>query len=607
MGVWNANQMGNDAAEKNGDEFVRHGDDRPPEPDSSVKRRMLIVDDNGTSRAILSKIFRDEYIIETAENGVEAMRLLHKFGTAVSVMLLDIVMPEMDGYEVLEKMQESIDLRAVPVIAVSADDKHDALLRAIESGATDYVTKPVDADLIRIRVRSAISKSENERLRTQNNYLQLRRDEELRYHTVLESTGTVVVEYDRYNDLFIYDDSISEYIAGNFDNRSLWQVLASDMSAEEDDVTALRGMLASLISTGGKKHISKLVMLKTPSKGRHWFKVSIYKRDNDDKLAEKIIITLNDVHEEVLANDKLVFQAKHDVLTGLYNRAGFIEKAAELVAAKEPGYYVMACIDIEKFKVINDQYGTKKGDEVLCMFAHQLNILHSGKDEICCRVMADNFALLYPSSLIGSPELEDSHRTIAVLDGSIPPLKFCVGRCIVDDKTLDISAIYDRAAIARETVKGRYDAYVATYDESMRTQLLRQQYIIGQMNDALRDEQFEVWLQPQFNHATGMLSGAEALVRWRHPKDGIISPGVFIPIFEKNGFVYEVDKYVWERTCVYLRKWLDNGIAPVPVSVNISRYDVFRSDLTDVICGLVKKYRLPIELLSLEITESAFS
>ena len=172
---------------------------------------------------------------------------------------------------------------------------------------------------------------------------------------------------------------------------------------------------------------------------------------------------------------------------------------------------------------------------------------------------------------------------------------------------MDISASYDRAAIAKDTVKGRYDVYVATYDESMRSAILRQQEITGQMKQALEEGQFEVWLQPQFNHNTGMLFGAEALVRWRHPQEGIISPGEFIPIFERNGFVYEVDRFVWEQSCAMLRKWLDKGLQPVPISVNISRYDVLKDDLIDIITGLVKKYGLPDNLLRLEITESAFS
>ena len=119
--------------------------------------------------------------------------------------------------------------------------------------------------------------------------------------------------------------------------------------------------------------------------------------------------------------------------------------------------------------------------------------------------------------------------------------------------------------------------------------------------------QFEVWFQPQYNHESGALIGAEALVRWRHPVRGLIPPIEFIPIFERNGFIYEMDKYVWRQVCILLRRWLDEEREPVPVSVNISRYDLLRGDLLEVLNDLIERYCIPIELLRIEITETAFS
>ena len=161
--------------------------------------------------------------------------------------------------------------------------------------------------------------------------------------------------------------------------------------------------------------------------------------------------------------------------------------------------------------------------------------------------------------------------------------------------------------MAENSIKGRYDAYIAQYDESMRDQLLQEQKIVDEMRDALANGEFEVWFQPQINHASGALVGAEALVRWRHPQRGLISPGVFIPVFERNGFIYEMDKFVWERTCVCLRKWLDEGRKPLPVSANISRYDLFRTDIIEVIGALTEQYQIPTQLLRFEVTESAFA
>ena len=120
--------------------------------------------------------------------------------------------------------------------------------------------------------------------------------------------------------------------------------------------------------------------------------------------------------------------------------------------------------------------------------------------------------------------------------------------------------------------------------------------------------QFEVWLQPKYNHETGAMIGAEALVRWNSSEHHVmIPPNVFIPVFERNGFIYELDKYVWNEVCKMLRKWLDEGTCTLPISINVSRMDILQSDVYEVLTGLVEKHEIPAHLLQLEITESAFS
>src|SRR5574344_2560690 len=149
-----------------------------------------------------------------------------------------------------------------------------------------------------------------------------------------------------------------------------------------------------------------------------------------------------------------------------------------------------------------------------------------------------------------------------------------VGRYFVKDLSIPVNVMYDRAIFAEFSIQDQYDLHVAEYKDSMRTAMLDEQEIVLSMEKSLRNKEFKVWYQPQYNHATGGLIGAEALVRWIDSKDGHIVPPIkFIPVFEKNGFIYELDKYIWEEVCANLRKWLDEGIKVVPVSVNISRVD----------------------------------
>lgn len=298
---------------------------------------------------------------------------------------------------------------------------------------------------------------------------------------------------------------------------------------------------------------------------------------------------------------------RRDRLTGLNNREVFFDEVGKLVSEGEAGRYIMACFDIDSFKVINDQYGIEMGDSVLRHIADVFRRRFEPYGGICCRVSADDFAVLYPASLADSAELRALRDEARNVEGLASPISFRIGRYLVDDISLAPSGMYDRAMLAASSIKGRYDAKIAYYDESLREKLLREQEIVTEMRQALEQRQFEVWYQPQYNHNTGALIGAEALVRWRHPQKGLVSPAVFVPIFERNGFIYTLDKFVWEEVCRLLRSELDKGNKPLPISVNISRYDLFRPDIVRVISRLAEKYGLPASLLRLEITESAFA
>jgi len=317
-------------------------------------------------------------------------------------------------------------------------------------------------------------------------------------------------------------------------------------------------------------------------------------------ITKKRIKNIVDVYDSSVATLK-------DSLTGLFSRKAFFKIVEEMIAAEEPGYYTMMCFDIDNFKVINDQYGTQAGDTILKNIAVILNKYTIPAKGVVCRIMADNFASLYPSAFASTETINHIHKLLSVPVDSIPPISFSIGRYVIDDLSLSPSAMYDRAALAMASIKKIYGTKAAYYDESMRKKILYEQEITSEMDIALKNKNFEVWFQPQYNHSTGALIGAEALARWRHPKKGLISPIEFIPVFERNGFIYSLDKYIWEQTCILLRKWIDEGRSPLPVSVNISRYDVFCDDLIDTVINIVRRYNIPVDLLRLEITESAFS
>lgn len=319
-----------------------------------------------------------------------------------------------------------------------------------------------------------------------------------------------------------------------------------------------------------------------------------------DTSKSKILIARTDITN--------IYTAERDPLTGLYNREAFYRRTKAVLAANQNRQFLIVRFDIDRFKAYNDVYGVPAGDKLLAGLARALRKRKRPELTIFGRLEADHFVFLLPA------------ESFQVFDWTADQMEFfdnealgyrltsSVGIYEVIDHDMDVSLMCDRALLALRTVKDSYTNKTAWYDESLRDQLMREQTMIDEMEHALRDGQFVVFFQPLINYTDHSMIGAEALVRWSHPKQGLIPPDAFIPLFEKNGFILRLDAYVWEKSCQYLRSWLDQGdlFAPVPVSVNISRCDLYDLELCDRLHKLIEKYQLPYSLLKLEITESAY-
>ncbi len=300
---------------------------------------------------------------------------------------------------------------------------------------------------------------------------------------------------------------------------------------------------------------------------------------------------------------ELLRMAETDEKTGLSNRYAFCRKASHMIKENPDTRYVIVRWDFDRFKVYNDIFGISEGDRLLRAVGDTCSKIELA---LCAHLDADHFACCIPKEKLDTNMLSAfaAERLIKFSPNYELVIRFGVYE--VEDSSLDVNLMCDRALMALRSIKGSYTNHVAWYDDAMRSELLREQEIIGQMETALAGGQFHVYLQPQFDHSNGTMVGAEALVRWIHPQKGLISPGAFIPLFERNGFISRLDEYVWDRTCALLRGWLDMGLTPVPVSVNISRQDLYNPQLNEILLLLIKKYKLDVSLLRLEITESAY-
>jgi diguanylate cyclase (GGDEF)-like protein len=292
----------------------------------------------------------------------------------------------------------------------------------------------------------------------------------------------------------------------------------------------------------------------------------------------------------------------YDELTGLYNRDGFVEKVEESLEHNYKHDYLIIRFDIKNFKFVNSIFGRESGDMLLSEIGDTLKE-HCYPDEVCGRLEGDRFAVFVNSqdsqqvvSLISETEFQ-------VVDNETYPIHIDVGIYQIRDEDDSVTEMCDRAGMALSTIKNNLMEKIAVYEDSMYERLLREHEMSLDLPAAIEEEQLKLYLQPQID-LNGVVVGAEALVRWQHPEKGLLMPGEFVPIFERNYMIVEMDRYVWEKACQLLRRWTDEGRPDIYISINISPKDFECIDVYEVLVGLVRKYNLQMHQLKVEITES---
>ena len=310
------------------------------------------------------------------------------------------------------------------------------------------------------------------------------------------------------------------------------------------------------------------------------------------------------------SNEKLSDLTQRDTLTGVYLLAAFKEKAQQLLDTLPDKRFAVLYTDFADFKYINDVFGYAYGDSVL---SHYGEILCAGlrENELCGRVSADNFVLLLHyenrAEIVSRQRQADEQiRGFMHASRDGQSLSTCCGICCVEDlvEDLKIDGLLDRANFARKTVKtGNRQNYVY-YDESIRTRLREEKYVENRMQTALEQREFTVYYQPKVDLRTGKIGGAEALVRWQAQDGTVIGPDRFIPVFERKFMIDQLDQFVLEEVCRWLRSQLDAGRRVLPVSVNVSRLQFYDQNFVNRYVEIRERYQIPPQLLEIEFTES---
>ena len=311
---------------------------------------------------------------------------------------------------------------------------------------------------------------------------------------------------------------------------------------------------------------------------------------------------------ELQEDKNLINAAEKDHLTGLYTKDFFTEYIRQIEKYNPEKKMDIMVINIEHFHLINELYGRKQGDKVLICIADILSKLFDQTQDIGCRTEADYF---YVYSENGTNYEDVLVGLLSGLEESVPSshVRLRMGVYSDVDKSLMAENWIDRAKTACDRIRGDYSRHIAYYNNEFYEKSKYQERLINDIDDAIASKDLIVFYQPKYGIQcdTPILKSAEALIRWKHPEFGMISPGDFIPLFESNGLIQKLDRYVWKEAARQVGEWKKTYGISVPVSVNVSRMDIYYPKLRDDFKELLKENGLETNELMLEITESAYA
>ena len=310
---------------------------------------------------------------------------------------------------------------------------------------------------------------------------------------------------------------------------------------------------------------------------------------------------------QLYEDNSIIKAAEKDDLTGLFTREFFVEYIHQIEIYNQDKALDAICLNIEHFHILNETHGRKIGDEVLKNTASILmDIFNDGS--IGCRSDADNFYICAYHRDDYTNVFDALNENLAKIS-QIPKVRFRIGIYQNVDLDVPVEIWFDHAKLACDRIRGDYTKQIFYYSKELNDADLYHERLINDIDKAVENRNLIVFFQPKYaiQGEKPVLRSAEALIRWRHPELGMISPGDFIPLFESNGLIQKVDHFVWSEAAAKIREWKDKIGVSVPVSVNVSRIDIFDMEFEERLSSLLTENNITAKDLYLEITESAYS
>ena len=316
-----------------------------------------------------------------------------------------------------------------------------------------------------------------------------------------------------------------------------------------------------------------------------------------------------DVHvrkaRELGLSDEPVLPADtRNELTGLPNKRQFTKGANKLLKNQLERWCVIA-VDIENFKLFNEWYGHNRGDLLMTQIGMRLRIICEDMGGVAGYFGQDDFCLMIPYIPERIDKLYSDIAALVSEHGSAMSFMPAFGVSIAEED-VKLRDLLDRAFLAVRNAKESYHSRIRIYDKAMYTKTDKEYHILSDFFKAIKENEFVFYLQPQCRSSNGKIVGAEALARWKKRDGTLVPPDSFIPVLEKHGLITDLDMYIWEEVCKWIGKCIENGLTPVPISVNVSVIDILHSDITSIFDGLTRKYDISRDLINIEITESAY-
>ena len=418
------------------------------------RKTILVVDDQSVNCKVLSGTLPKEYRVLTAQSGKEALFIMRAKNPPVDLLLLDLFMPEMDGFAVMELMRGEEALRDIPVVAVTAENQEETELRALSAGAVDFLSKPINPRIAVARVKSVLARSEIAAIEQENKRLAAQENNRRDMEEILKNVDCGVAFF-LVNDGQISASYVNEPLCTmlGYSKGECLHVLQRDIYApvHPDDLYRLRALMKMHLPEG--RCFTHELRLRGPEGIYNWTRIAARPAGKAGG-EQRFIITFTDIDEEMNTRENLRRNAERDNVTGIYNKKAFVSHVESYLQNSPAGArQVLVRLHVERFKMVNEVYGLSAGDELLCIIADELRET-VGARGIYGRLERDHFVICLPETMLDIPRMEKHAVFRWDAGGTVCKVVLNIGAYIIEDVHMPVEQMCDRAGMAMQTVKG---------------------------------------------------------------------------------------------------------------------------------------------------------